>query len=218
MLPLTRFEKILRSEILSWSNCTAQWWLLYLSWFWFITYHILYRYENFLFWPRHCQHPQTRNSCSRSVLSFLCSVCGSNCPELIIRGFPFKGNNSWIHLYCYNMFGARKACRIDNLLALTFRTQMVSPIQNSLTKNLETTCRVILTKNQSEDDSESTDDGFDHFANHQVHLSTSRQWLCLSCMTSVWFFFLLLTEIISMNCKMFDHCTLFCPKTRETNT
>ena len=33
-------------------------------------------------------------------------------------------------------------------------------------------------------DSESTDDGFDH----QVHLSTSHQWLCLSCMTSGYFF------------------------------
>ena len=28
-------------------------------------------------------------------------------------------------------------------------------------------------KNQSEDDSECTDDGFDRFADHQVHLSTS---------------------------------------------
>ena len=42
---------------------------------------------------------------------------------------------------------------------------------------------------QSEDDSESTDDGFDRFTDHQVHLSTSRQWLCLSCMTSAFFFF-----------------------------
>ena len=39
-------------------------------------------------------------------------------------------------------------------------------------------------ENQSEDDSESTDDGFDQFTNHQVHLSTARQWLSLSCMTS----------------------------------
>ena len=52
-------------------------------------------------------------------------------------------------------------------------------------------------ENQSEDDSESTDDGFDRFTDHQVHLSTSRQWLCLSCMTSG-FFFLLLIEIISI--------------------
>ena len=43
-------------------------------------------------------------------------------------------------------------------------------------------------ENQSEDDSESTDDGFDLFTDHQVHLSTSRQWLCLSCMTSAFFF------------------------------
>ena len=44
-------------------------------------------------------------------------------------------------------------------------------------------------ENQSADDSEYTDDGFDRFTNHQVHLSTSSQWLCLSCMTSVGFFF-----------------------------
>ena len=41
-------------------------------------------------------------------------------------------------------------------------------------------------ENQPEDDSESTDDGFDRLTDHQIHLSTSRQWLCLSCMT---FFF-----------------------------
>ena len=46
-------------------------------------------------------------------------------------------------------------------------------------------------KNQSEDDRESTDDGLDLFTNHQVHLSTSCQWVCLSCMTSAVFFFLL---------------------------
>ena len=40
---------------------------------------------------------------------------------------------------------------------------------------------------QSEDDSESTDDGFDRFTDCQVHLSTSHQWLCLSCMTSRFF-------------------------------
>ena len=33
-------------------------------------------------------------------------------------------------------------------------------------------------ENQSEDDRESTDDGFDLFTDYQVHLSTSRQWLC----------------------------------------
>ena len=53
-------------------------------------------------------------------------------------------------------------------------------------------------ENQSEDDRESTesDDGLDLFTDHQVHLSTSRQYLCLSCMTSG--FFLLLIEIISI--------------------
>ena len=54
-------------------------------------------------------------------------------------------------------------------------------------------------ENQSEDDRESTDDGLDLFTDHQVHLSTSRQWVCLSCMTSAFFvFFLLLIEIISI--------------------
>ena len=47
-------------------------------------------------------------------------------------------------------------------------------------------------ENQSEDDRESTDDGFDLFTD----LSTSCQWVCLSCNTSA-FFFLLLIEIIS---------------------
>ena len=53
-------------------------------------------------------------------------------------------------------------------------------------------------KNQSEDDRESTNDGLDLFTDHQVHLSTSSQWLCLSCMTSGVVFFLLLIEIISI--------------------
>ena len=44
-------------------------------------------------------------------------------------------------------------------------------------------------ENQSEDDHESTDDVLDLFTNHQVHLSTSRQWVCSSCMTSAFFFF-----------------------------
>ena len=60
--------------------------------------------------------------------------------------FPFKGNNSGTHFHNYNVFGARKPCRIDDLLPLDFRTQMVSPIQNILMKNLETICRVILAK------------------------------------------------------------------------
>ena len=49
-------------------------------------------------------------------------------------------------------------------------------------------------ENQSEDDRESTDDGLDLFTD----LSTSRQWVCLSCMTSAFFFLLLLIEIISV--------------------
>ena len=64
----------------------------------------------------------------------------------------------------------------------------------------------ICHENQSEGDSESTDDGFDRFTSHQVHLSTSRQWLCLSCVTSSLF------SPIDWNnfyCKTFDHCTFF---------
>ena len=44
-------------------------------------------------------------------------------------------------------------------------------------------------ENQSEDDRESTDDGLDLFTDQQVYLSTSRQWVCLSCMTSAGGFF-----------------------------
>ena len=54
----------------------------------------------------------------------------------------------------------------------------------------------MLAKTIQEIDSESTDDGFDRFTHHQVHLSTSRQWLCLLRMMSG--FFLLLIEIISI--------------------
>ena len=92
---------------------------------------------SFLAWCR--QRPQTKNFRSRRVLSFLCSVCWSN------RRFPSKGNYSGTHLRNY-VFGARKPCRIDDLLPLNFRTQMVSPIQNILMNNLETICRVILAK------------------------------------------------------------------------
>ena len=42
-------------------------------------------------------------------------------------------------------------------------------------------------KNQSKDDSDSTDDDIDRFTVHQVHLSTSRQWLGLSCLASGFF-------------------------------
>ena len=42
-------------------------------------------------------------------------------------------------------------------------------------------------ENQSKDYHESTDDGLDLFTDHHVYLSTSRQCLCLSCMTSGFF-------------------------------
>ena len=52
--------------------------------------------KNFSFLPGRHQRPQT-NFRSGLVLSFLCSFSGSSCPLLIIRGFPFKGNNSQTH-------------------------------------------------------------------------------------------------------------------------
>ena len=64
-----------------------------------------------------------------------------------------------------------------------FRTQTVSPIQNIWAKNLDY-LPSDSRENQSDDDSEATDDGFDRFTNHQVHLSASRQGLCVPCMTS----------------------------------
>ena len=66
--------------------------------------------KNLSFSPWRHQHPQTIKSHSRPVLSFWCYFCGSNCPKLIIRGFPSKGNNSWTDLHWDNMFRARKPC------------------------------------------------------------------------------------------------------------
>ena len=95
------------------------------------------------------------------------------------------------------MFRARKLCRIDNLLP----HQVQDSYGQSDSKHFDKESRDYLSsnsrENQSGDDSESTDGGFDRVPDHQVHLSTSRQWLCLSCMTSV-SFFLLLIEIISI--------------------
>ena len=106
-------------------------------------------------------------------------------PWLIIRGFPFKGNNSWTHLRCY-VFRARKPCWTDNLLP-----QVQDSDGQSHLKHFDEESRDYLPcnsrENKSEDDCESTDDGFDRFTDHQVHLSTSHQWLCSSCMTSVIF-------------------------------
>ena len=63
-------------------------------------------------------------------------------------------------------------------------------------------------KHFDEESRETTDDGLDLFTDHQVHLSTSRQWLCLSCMTSA-VFFLSLIDWNNFYCITFDHCTLF---------
>ena len=64
-------------------------------------------------------------------------------------------------------------------------------------------------ENQSEDYSESTDDGFDWFTKHQVHFSTSCQWLCLSCITVWQLGFFSPIDWNNFYCKTFDHCTLF---------
>ena len=96
-------------------------------------------------------------------------------PKVGNRGLPLRFP-SWTQLHCYE-FGARKPCRINSLLPLKFRTR-VSLIQNIRMKNLETYLPSNSHENQSEDDNESTDDSFDQFTDHQVHLSASRQWLC----------------------------------------
>ena len=101
------------------------------------------------------------NSCSRPVLSFSfsCSFCGSNCPLLIIRGFPFKGNNPGTHLSCYNVIRARNLCRIDNLLP----HQVQDSDSQCDSEHSDEECRDYLPsdshENQSADDHESTDDG-----------------------------------------------------------
>ena len=85
------------------------------------------------------------------------------------------------------MLGARK---LANRLSFTPQVQDLDGQSDS--KHVGEECRDYLPsnsrENQSEDDRESTDDGLELFTNHQVHLSTSRQWLCLSCMTSGFFF------------------------------
>ena len=95
------------------------------------------------------------------------------------------------------MFGVRKPCWIDNLLPLKFRTQNGQYDSKHFDEESRDYLPSNSPENQSEDDRESTDDGLDLFTDHQVHLSTSYQWLCLSFMTSV-SIFLLLIEIISI--------------------
>ena len=81
---------------------------------------------------------------------------------------------------CYNVFGAR-------ILTVLNCQSFIPIIQDSGGESNSESRDYLLSnfrENQSEDDHETTDDGLDLFTNHQVHLSTSRQWLCLSCMTS----------------------------------
>ena len=75
---------------------------------------------------------------------------------------------------------------------LSFTRQVQDSDGQSDSKHIDEESRDYLPsnsrENQSEDDRESTDDGLYLFTDHQVHLSTSRQWLCLLCMTSGFFF------------------------------
>ena len=58
----------------------------------------------------------------------------------------------------------------------SFTPQVQDSDRNIRRKNLETDCLPSNShENQSEDDSESTDDGFDRLTDHQVHLSTPCQ-------------------------------------------
>ena len=154
--------------------------------------------ETFSFWAWRRQRPQTRNSCSRPVLSFLRSVCWSNCQYLIIRGFPFKGNNSWTHLHNFQRVESKKT--VSNWQSFTPQVQDSDGQSDS--KHIDEESSDYLPsnsrENQSEDDRESTDDGLHLFTDHQVHLSTSCQWLCLLCMTSGVFWGFFPIEIISI--------------------
>ena len=94
---------------------------------------------------------------------------------------------------------------------------MVSPIQNILSKNLETICGVILAKPISRW-SWIHWWWFDRFTDHKVHLSTSLQWLCSSCMTFVCLVFFSPTDWNNFYCKTLNHCTLFFLKTWATFT
>ena len=71
----------------------------------------------------------------------------------------------------------------------SFTSQVQDSDGQSDSKHIDKESRDYLSgnscENQSEDDCESTDDGLDLFTDHQVHQLTSCQWLCLSCMTSV---------------------------------
>ena len=146
-----------------------------------------------------------------STFVFVFRLLNGN-PLVNNRGFPFKGNNSGTHFRNYNVFGARKPCRIDDLLPLNFRTQMISPIQNILTKNLETICQVILAKTSQKMIMNLLMMVLIYVPICQHHVGG-----CLSCMTSAVCFF----SSIDWNnfySKSFDHFTLFSLKIWETNT
>ena len=69
----------------------------------------------------------------------------------------------------------------------SFTPQVQDSDGQSHSKHIDEESRDYLPSNSHENQSE--DDGLDLFTDHQVHLSTSHQWLCLSCMTSGFFFF-----------------------------
>ena len=59
-------------------------------------------------------------------------------------------------------------------------------------------------ENQSEGNTESTDDGFYRFTDHQVHMA-------MFVVYDICFFSPI--DLNNFHCKTFDHCTLFCLKT-----
>ena len=114
------------------------------------------------------------------------------------------------------MFGARKPCWIGDLLPLKFRTQMVSPIQNTLTKYLETICKVILAKTSQK-----------MIVNLLMMILIDLPIVKFTCphhvsgyVRRVWHLFLVFFSIDWNNfyCKTLDHCTLFLVLKHEKQT
>ena len=66
---------------------------------------------------------------------------------------------------------------------------MVSRIQNILTKNLETICRVILAKTSQKMIVNLFDDGFDRFTDQVVNITSVVMLLCMTSLFCFCFFF-----------------------------
>ena len=121
--------------------------------------------ENFSFSPWRHQCPQTRNSHSRPVLSFLCSFCGSNSGASPSRGIIPE------HVLLQYVWSKKT---VSN--QRSFTPQVQDSDGQSDSEHSDEESRDYLAnnthENQSKDDSESTDDSFDWFTDHQVQLST----------------------------------------------